>query len=91
MIDRKRENETPAFDIDDREYRVTAHYLEDTETDKGDALIQIFHRDLMIREFLFPSYKIWNIHAHFSDIVDSEIAKDDHGYRLAAWSGIGPL
>lgn len=42
----------------------------------GDALIRILRGQEVVREFLFPAYEVWNIGAHFSDIVDSEIAKN---------------
>lgn len=81
----------PEFEVNDRGYTAKAFYLKNTETSKGDALIQISKDGKIVREFLFPAYKIWNISAHFSDIVDSEINSDDQGYRMAAWNGIGPL
>ena len=92
MIDRKKENEKPQFDLDDRGYNVKAWYLENTEESKGDALIEVRYNGELIREFLFPSYKIWNIAAHFSDIVNGELSKDDEtrGYRIAASTGLEP-
>lgn len=69
----------------DRGYTVRAQYLVEP---KGDALVEVFKDGALVREFLFPAYKIWNIAAHFSDIVDGEIAKHDGGYRAAAWNGI---
>lgn len=90
MIDRKKENEKPQFDIDDRGFNVKAWYLENTEESKGDALIEVRYNGELIREFLFPSYKIWNIAAHFGDIVDGELSKDDvsRGYIIAASTGL---
>ena len=90
MTDRKKENEKPQFDIDDRGFNVKAWYLENTEKSKGNALIEIRYDGKLIREFLFPSYKIWNIAAHFNDIVDGELSKDNatRGYRMAASMGL---
>ena len=68
----------------DRGYTCKASYLKDSQ----DALIEIFNQNQKIREFLFPAYKIYNIQAHFSDIVDGEIARNDSGYQMAAWDGI---
>ena len=78
----------PAFDISDRGYRVKAWYLIEP---KGDTLIEVFLNENLLREFLFPAYKIWNIAAHFKDIVDGEIEKNASGYEIAAWNGIGPM
>lgn len=69
----------------DRGYTVKASYLKQP---KGDALIEIFKDGDPLRAFLFPAYKVWNIAAHFSDIVDGEIAGDARGYEMAAWNGI---
>lgn len=71
----------------DRGYTVKASYLK--EPNKGDALIEIFKEGKLIRNFLFPSYKIWNIAAHFADIVDGEIKKSSSGYEMAASTGLG--
>lgn len=70
----------------DRGYTVKASYLK--EPNARDALIEIFKDGKPLRAFLFPSYKIWNIAAHFHDIVDGEIAGNSNGYELAAWDGI---
>lgn len=70
---------------DDRGYTVKASYVK--EPNAGDALIEIFKDGKGIRRFLFPAYKIWNIAAHFTDIVDSEIAQNTDGYEAAAWTG----
>jgi hypothetical protein len=69
----------------DRGFAVKAFYLQ--EPNDGDALVEIFKDDQPYRRFLFPAYKIWNIAAHFSDIVDGEIAGDNSGYDLAGWTG----
>ncbi len=91
MADRKKEKNTPEFDIDDRGFNVKAWYLENTADSKGDALIVIKYGDAIVRKFIFPAYKIWNIAAHFRDIVDGELSKDDtsRGYAIAASDGLG--
>ncbi len=93
IMKRQKEDKTPAFDIDDRGFNAKAWYLENTETSKGDALIEIRYQGELIREFLFPAYKIWNIAAHFSDIVDGELSKDnkERGYQIAASTGLEGL
>lgn len=69
-----------------RGYTVRASYLK--EPRKQEALVEIFKDGLPLRRFYFPAYKIWNIAAHFGDIVDGEIEKTDRGYKMAAWDGI---
>lgn len=69
----------------DRGYVGKAFYLKNGQ---GNALIQIFKEKNLLRQFLFPAYKIWNISAHFRDIVDGEIAESSRGYEMAAWDGI---
>ena len=90
-MDRKKEREKPEFDINDRGFNAKAWYLENTETSKGDALIEISYQGKVVRQFIFPAYKIWNIPAHFNDIVDGELSKDDkeRGYAIAASDGLG--
>jgi hypothetical protein len=89
MNNREKEKEQPEFSIADRDYGARAWYLKDTSESKGDALIEITFGGEIIRKFIFPAYKIWNIQAHFADIVDGEIEKNDSGYRMAASTGIG--
>jgi len=85
---REKEQSNPLFDLTDRGYNVRAWYLKNTETEKGDALVEIRKGDL-IKEFIYPAYKIWNIAAHFSDIVTGEIEGNDEGYRIAGSTGLG--
>ena len=86
---RKFENKKPEFNIDDRGFNAKAWHLKDTDSSKGDALIEIRYNRKLIRSFLFPSYKIWNIAAHFGDIIDGELSKNDkeRGYKIAASTG----
>ena len=88
-MEREKERDKPEFDINDRGFNVKAWYLKNTEVSKGDALIKITKEGKLIREFIFPSYKIYNIAAHFSDIVDSELENDDIGYKIAGSTGLG--
>lgn len=71
----------------DRGYTVRASYLK--APNGGDALIEIFLEGKPVRSFAFPAYKLWNIAAHFSDIVDGEIANNPNGYLIAASDGLG--
>jgi hypothetical protein len=68
----------------DRGFTVRASYL--TEP-KADALVEIFREGEPYRRFLYPAYKVWNIAAHFEDIVNGEIEGNLSGYDLAGWTG----
>jgi len=85
----EKKREKPEFDITDRGFNIKVWCLENDETHKGDALVEIRYQDELIREFIYPSYKIWNLAAHFKDIVDGEIDNDDRGYEIAGSTGLG--
>ena len=78
--------EKVAFDGETRGYRFKATYLIEP---KGDALIEIFKGEELKKEFLFPSYKIWNISAHADDIIDGLEKESDEGLRIAGSDGLG--
>ena len=78
-----------AFACKDRGFTVKAYYLR--EPNDGDALVEIYRDEKPYRRFLFPAYKIWNIAAHFADIVDEEIEGNYSGYDLAGWTGFGVI
>ncbi len=85
------EVESVAYDSLDKPYRgyaIRASYLK--KPNDRDALIEIFKDGAVIRSFKYPAYRIYNIAAHFSEIVDGEIEKHDGGYRAANWNGITP-
>ena len=92
-MSRKKENKKPQFNMNERGFNVKAWYLKNTEESKGDALIEIRYGKKLIREFIFPSYKIWNIAAHFSDIIDGELSENnkEYGYNVAASTGLEGL
>jgi hypothetical protein len=83
----------PIYEIDkvafetphDRGFFARASYLK--APDNGDALIEIFFEGKKLREFFFPAYKIWNVAAHLSDIVDGELENSGRGYSMAASTG----
>lgn len=58
-----------------------------TNSTDGDALIEIFKDGQPYHSFLYPAYRVWNIAAHFKDIVDGELEGHDGGYRLANFNG----
>lgn len=67
----------------DRGYTIKVSYLKGPQA--GNALVEIFKNGKKTREFLWPAYKIWNLQAHFKDIVDGEIKGDTSGYAIAGW------
>jgi hypothetical protein len=82
-------NGNELFNIDDRGFNLKAWYLKNTETEKGDALIRITKKDGSFKEMIYPAYKIYNIAAHFDDIITSEINGDSKGYLIAGSTGLG--
>jgi len=42
-------------------------------------------------EFSYPAYKIFNIQAHWSDIVDGELQGDKSGWAIAGSDGLGGM
>jgi len=70
----------------DRGYTMRVSYLK--EPNFGDALVEILKEGNPVRQFTFPAYKIYNLQAHFSDIVDGEIENNDSGYQIAASTGL---
>lgn len=64
----------------------TATYLTNP---KGESLISIVKDNEVVREFLFPSYKIWNISAHAEDIVAGLKNDGDSGLLIAGSDGLG--
>lgn len=58
---------------------------------QADAFVELLRDGEVVRSFYWPAYKVYNLQAHFKEIVDSELAGTDAGYRQAAWNGIGPV
>ncbi len=69
----------------DRGFTITASYL--LAPNSGDALIEIFRDGEPCRLFLYPAYKIFNLQAHFSEIITGEIDGSFAGYDVAGWTG----
>lgn len=78
--------EAIAFEGEKRGYYFKATHLEHP---KGKALIEITKDDKIVREFLFPSYKIWNIAAHADDIIDGLEQGSDDGFVSAGLDLLG--
>jgi hypothetical protein len=83
------EKEKLAFEQKDRDFKIKVFYLK--EPNNGDALVELYYGRKKVRKLLYPAYKIWNLSAHFSDIVDGELSQDDksRGYRIAGSDGLG--
>lgn len=77
------------YDFAYMKYRFVATEIEDGpgKNEKGDALVEIRKSPggEIVKEFVFPAYKVWNIQMHAPDIV-----KDlEAGLRVAASTGFG--
>ena len=75
-----------AYDKNIKEYRFKATYLKEP---KGNALIEISKGDTIVKECLFPAYKIYNIIAHAYDIIEGLENKNDNGLYIAGSTGLG--
>ncbi len=78
-----------AFDIEqklEKNYRFIATYLIEP---KGEALIEIYRDEKLIKEFLFPAYKIWNIAAHAEYIIKGLEQESEIGLQIAGSDGLG--
>jgi len=78
--------EKVAFEGEKRGYKFIATYLTQPS---GQAMIEITKNGLMVRDFLFPSYKVWNIAAHADDIIDGLERGNDKGLFIAGSDGLG--
>jgi len=72
------------FEQEYKGYRVRAFHA-----DSADARIEFNHPDGRTLELSYPAYKIYNIAAHFEDIVDGELQGSDIGWRIAGSDGLG--
>lgn len=75
-----------AFEGDERGFHFKGTYLKEP---KGYALVEISKDEQIVRKFLFPGYKIWNIAAHAEEIVAGLIQDSDAGLHAAGSDGIG--
>jgi len=83
----KTKKEKPDFDIKYKDFRARA--WGDYDKKNGDALIEIQKNGKVYKNFMYPAYKIWNVAAHFEDIVEGELKNSDVGYRVAGSDGLG--
>lgn len=80
----KLKNEKLAFTQDYKGFNIKAFW-----GDGDDARIEITKYGKPYKEFLYPAYKIFNLQAHFEDIIDGELENSDVGYRIAGSMGLG--
>lgn len=67
-----------AYDTSDKPYRgysVRASYLK--APNEQDAWIEVSRADALVKSFYYPAYRIYNIAAHFSEMVDNEIDESE--------------
>lgn len=54
-----------------------------------DARVVVTRDGQPYKEFTYPAYKIFNIQAHWQDIVEGELCGSDEGYRQAGSDFLG--
>ncbi len=55
----------------------------------ADGRVIVTRSGLPYKEFTYTAYKIFNIAAHWQDIVEGELLGSDEGYRIAGSDGLG--
>lgn len=53
-----------------KKFKIEAYYTDDKD---GNAEVIIYHDEKKYQSTMYPSYKVYNLAAHFEDIVDQEI------------------
>jgi len=81
---KKLTNEKLAFEKEYMMFKIKAFW-----GDEADARIEITKNGKEYRNFYYPAYKIFNLAAHFEDIVEGELKSSDVGYRIAGSDGLG--
>ena len=77
---------TKAFDITDRDYRIRAYW----GTKANYARVTIHKGKELCKKFRYPAYKIFNLAAHFRDIVDGlEAENARRGFEIAGSDLLG--
>lgn len=70
-----------AFDGEEGGLRFVAWYLVNPN---GEALVEITRDGKVVKTFLWPAYKVWNVAAHASDIA----ADLNEGLAIAGSDGL---
>ena len=77
-------NEKLAFEKEYKGFKIKAFW-----GDEPDAYIEITKEGKEYRIFSYPGYKIFNLAAHFEDIIEGELKNSDIGYKIAGSDGLG--
>ena len=77
-------SEKQAFKVEYKGFTAEAFWGEGV-----DARIVITRPDKAIKELSYPAYKIFNIAAHWEDIVEGELVNSDEGWRIAGSDLLG--
>ena len=79
-------NEKLAFTLDNdyKGFNIRAYW-----GDGCDARIELIRDGKIYKEFSYPAYKIFNLAAHFDEIVDGELENSNSGYAIAGSDGLG--
>lgn len=73
------------FDITDRGYRIRAYWGK-----PSDAKVTIHKGKELYKKFTYPAYKVFNLAAHFGDIVDGILDEQEKcGFAMAGHNGLG--
>ena len=60
------------------------------KVDGGDARVMVKRGEETLREFIYPAYKVWNLEAHNSDIIDDLLGDNDgSGFAVAGSDLLG--
>lgn len=70
------------FDFKKESYRFVS-----IDKGNGNSEITIYKGEKVVKKFLFPSYKIWNIPAHADDIISGLEEESDDGLKIAGSDG----
>ena len=77
--------EKPAFTEEYKGFKIIALW----PTDHGDALVTITREGKLLREFTYPAYKVYNLQAHFTDIVRGKTSQFRRGIRHCRFRCLG--
>ena len=77
-------SEKQAFKVEYKGFTAEAFWGDD-----ADARVVVTRDGQPFKEFTYPAYKIFNIAAHWQDIVEGELKDSDEGYRIAGSDLLG--
>lgn len=70
------------------DFEEQGYKFEIRDAEKGDSNVKIFDPEgNKVKEFKWPTYKVFNLGAHSKDIVDGLKRGSNDGLNLAGWSG----